>query len=253
MKVSKICIFLFLSFLVLIVIFFGIIAIYYIHEINIARLQTPELIDTVWKRYGKQLLLTDLSIEQRSLLLAVEDPAFMRHHGVDLSTPGAGMTTITQGLVKLLYFPNGFRPGVEKIRQTLIAQYALNQLVSKNDQLLLLLNISYLGTEDGKAIYGYANAAKTYFRKNFSALSNEEFLSLVAMNIGPDTYKLGTHAHDIRMKSIHAYLSGKIKPASLLDVEYNGKKHGSLSEELLMSFLRILTDSNPNNAGLSHD
>lgn len=103
---------------------------YYVNEVRVARRETPALVQAAWKRYGMKLGLADLSSERRTMLLAVEDPSFMHHHGVDLATPGAGMTTITQGLVKLLYFPDGFRPGIAKIRQTLIAQYALNSLVS---------------------------------------------------------------------------------------------------------------------------
>ena len=61
------------------------------------------------------------------------------HHGVDLEEPGARMTTLTQGLVKLLYYPNGFKQGVAKLRQSLIAKYALNSIITKDDQLLLFL------------------------------------------------------------------------------------------------------------------
>ena len=155
------------------------------------------------------------------------------------------MTTITQGLVKLLYFPNGFRPGIAKIRQTLIAQYVLDSLVSKDDQLLLFLNIVYLGHKDDKAVHGFTNAARVYFDKEFAVLTNEEFLSLTAMFIGPNTFKPGTPAHDERMQRIHAYLSGKCQPAGLLDVEYKGKRHGTPSEEALMALLRIITDARP--------
>jgi len=43
-------------------------------------------------------------------------------------------------LVKLLYFPDGFQKGIAKVRQTLIARYAFDALVSKEEQLALLLN-----------------------------------------------------------------------------------------------------------------
>jgi membrane carboxypeptidase/penicillin-binding protein PbpC len=218
---------------------------YYFNEVHVARLQTPGLIAAAWSRYGMQLTLADLSSERRAMLLAVEDPTFMRHHGVDLETPGVGMTTITQGLVKLIYFPDGFHPGIAKICQTLIAQYVLDSLVSKDDQLLLFLNIAYLGHKDGKTVHGYANGARTYFGKEFAALTDEEFLSLVAMLIGPNAFKPGTPAHDERMQRIHAYLSGKYEPAGLLDVEYNGKRHGTPAEEALMLLLRIITDARP--------
>lgn len=220
-------------------------AAYYANEIRVARVATPSLVAETLARFGPQLKLTDLSKDRQAMLLAIEDPAFIRHHGVDLETPGAGMTTITQGLVKLIYFPDGFKQGVAKVRQTLIAQHALDPLVSKNDQIQLFLNICYLGSKNGQPIHGYAAAAQAYFGKSFAELTDEEFLSLVAMHIAPDSLKPGTPENMLRVQRIHAYLSGKYQPVSLLDVDYNGKQHGTLAEEALMSFLRLITDAKP--------
>lgn len=179
------------------------------------------------------------------MLLGVEDPTFARHHGVDLETPGAGMTTLTQGLVKLLYFPNGFQQGIAKIRQTLIAQYALDAIVSKNDQLLLFLNICYLGHENGQAVYGYANGARVYYGKEFSGITDDEFLSLVAMHIEPNGLKPKSAANMARVTRIKRYLSGQYRPAGLLDVDYNGKQRGTLAEEVLMALLRLVVNAQP--------
>ncbi|WP_431097195.1 transglycosylase domain-containing protein [Polaromonas aquatica] len=222
---------------------------YYANEVRAARGATPSLVSEAGKRFGAQLKLTDLSKERQAILLAVEDPAFTRHHGVDLETSGAGMTTITQALVKLIYFPEGFKQGIAKIRQTLIAQYALDSLLSKNDQMQLFLNICYLGSKNGQPVHGYAAGAQAYFGKNFAELTDEEFLSLVAMHIAPDSLKPGTPENTQRVQRIHAYLSGKYQPASLLDVDYNGKQRGTLAEEALMSFLRLITDARPGHAG----
>lgn len=134
---------------------------YYANEVRVARRDTPALVQEAWQRHGRHLTLSALSLHKRSILLAVEDPAFFRHHGVDLDTPGAGMTTITQGLVKLLYFPGGFKQGIAKIRQTLIAQYALDALVPKDEQLALLLNMAYMGSREGKPVHGFAHAARS--------------------------------------------------------------------------------------------
>ena len=221
------------------------VAIYYVNEVRLARRETQALFESAIARYGAQLSLSDLSPERKAALLAVEDPTFTRHHGVDLATPGAGMTTLTQGLVKLLYFPNGFHPGIAKIRQAVIAQYAFDAMVSKEDQLLLFLNICYLGNENGLEIHGYANAAKIYFGKEFSAITEDEFLSLVAMHIGPNAFKPGTSANAERVKRIKMYLSGKYQPAGVLDVDYKGKQHGTLAEEALMAFLRLVTNARP--------
>jgi membrane peptidoglycan carboxypeptidase len=218
---------------------------HYANEVRVARKSTPALVQEAWRRYGRHLTLSDLSLHRRSVLLAVEDPAFFRHHGVDLETPGAGMTTITQGLVKLLYFPGGFKQGIAKVRQTLIAQYALDALVSKDEQLELLLNMAYMGSRDGKPVHGFAEAAQSHFGKDFRALSDAEFQSLVAMLIAPNHLSPGTHAHAERMRHIDAYLSGAYRPTSVLDVEYDGKARGSAGEEVLMAVLRLITDAKP--------
>ncbi len=219
--------------------------VYYANEVRVARSDTPALVAAASSRYGTQLKLADLPAQRLNMLLAVEDPAFMRHHGVDLTTPGAGMTTITQGLVKILYFPEGFDPGIDKIRQTLIAQYALSALVSKEDQLALFLNAAYLGNKDGKPVHGYAQGARSYFGKEFAALSDTEFISLVAMLIGPNYFKPGTPAHDERVKLVQAYLAGRYQPDGLLDVEYKGKPQGTPAQEALIALLRMVTDARP--------
>jgi monofunctional glycosyltransferase len=218
---------------------------YYINEIRQARQETTQLISAAISEYGETLAIADLSKERETILLAIEDPAFRYHRGVDLSTPGAGMTTITQGMVKLLYFPDGFKQGIAKIRQTLIAQYAFDSLVSKDDQFNLFLNMTYFGNKNGKPIYGLENAAKAYYDKKYIALTDYEFLTLIAMLINPNKLKPGTKANKERVKRINQYLSGDYKPKAVLDFDYNNRKHGGLAEEALMIFLRLITDANP--------
>ena len=220
-------------------------SLYYFNEIRLARRDTKVLFESALKKYGTELKLSDLSSIQKKMLISVEDPQFLCHHGVDHETPGAGMTTLTQGLVKLIYFPEGFQQGIAKVRQTLIAQYALDEIVSKEDQLLLFLNICYLGNKGGQEIHGYSNAAKAYFSKDFSKLSDDEFLSLVAMHIRPNDLKPDSEANIERVTRIKSYLSGEYKPVSVLDVDYNGKQNGTLSEELFMAFLRLIVNANP--------
>lgn len=220
-------------------------AVYYANEVRMARNDTLALVATASSRYGAQLKLTDVTVQRKDILLAVEDPTFMRHHGVDLVTPGAGMTTITQGLVKLVYFAEGFEPGISKIRQTLVAQYALNALVTKEDQLTLFLNIAYFGDKNAKPVHGFANAARSYFAKEFATLSDAEFTSLVAMLIGPNYFKPGTPAHDERLRLVQAYLAGRYQPDGLLDVEYKGKSRGTPAQEALIAGLRLVTDARP--------
>lgn len=218
---------------------------YYLNEVRIARAETPRLLAQAWQRHGKLVTLRDLNSRQLDFLLAVEDPAFFDHRGVDLSTPGAGMTTISQGLVKLLYFPDGFHQGVAKIRQTLIAQYAFDASVSKHEQLELFLNAAYMGSSSEGSVYGFPAAAKRYFSKQFADLSEDEFKSLVAMVIAPNVYVPGTAQHAARMARIHAYVSGTYHPLCVLDTEYDGKTRGTPVEEAFMVLLRLIVDASP--------
>lgn len=176
---------------------------------------------------ARQLLATppvltaeSLSPEQLRILLRVEDPAFFSHHGLDLRTPGAGMTTITQGLVKFLYFPH-FRPGLAKIRQSLLA-VGFDARIDKRTQLALLLNAEYLGTHDGRDVHGFENAARVYFDTDFRSLSREQFLSLVAMCIGPDGFNVATRPAENRERvaRIERLLAGRCRAAGWLDVYY---------------------------------
>lgn len=219
---------------------------YYVHEVRKARSETPELIAAALELHGYEVDLKQLGEERERLLLQVQDPAFRRHRGVDLATPGAGMTTLTQSLVKQLYFPEGFKQGIAKIRQTLIAQYALDDMVSKDEQLELFLNIAYFGHQDGRPVHGFADASRTYFDKKLEELTDEEFLSLVAMLINPNALKPRTVANRERAERIQRYIAGEYTPMSLMDVEYRSMGSGpDWKAKSLMTLLRSITDARP--------
>ncbi|MBK1884498.1 transglycosylase domain-containing protein [Luteolibacter pohnpeiensis] len=222
---------------------------YYKHEIDVAKRKTPNLVaatlDDVKQRRAF-IHLEEVTPRQLELILAVEDPSFRIHHGVDFSTPGAGWTTITQGLSKLLYFPEGFEPGFKKIQQTLLAEYALDATVSKDDQLELYLNITYLGSKDGRTIAGYEDAARSYFGKSFGALTEREFISLLGMTVSPNKLKPGTPANEERISRIQTFLNGDYTPVDLMDVTYDGKgQNNGASGKSLLLFLKALTRDSP--------
>jgi membrane carboxypeptidase/penicillin-binding protein len=180
-----------------------------------------------------RLDMTDLSQRQINILLAVEDPGFYNHNGIDLSTPGAGITTITQGLVKKLYFKQ-FKPGIAKIRQTLIAVCALDSIIPKNDQLSLFINIMYLGNVDGEHAVGFGKAAQLYYGKPFQSLTEDEYISLVAVVIAPKTFHIKNHPdwNAERVARIKALIAGEYKPRGLMDLYY-----GALPPEVINSGL----------------
>lgn len=153
-------------------------------------------------------------------LLQVEDPAFMTHVGVDFSTAGAGMTTLTQGLVKIHYFEQ-FRPGLAKYKQTILA-LVMDSRLTKRQQLLLFLNTARLGHRNGEPVRGFNQAARVWFDRPFEELSNEQYLMLVAMLVGPARYNPGDGVVALtdRVHRIRRLLAGQCKPAGLMDVYY---------------------------------
>jgi membrane carboxypeptidase/penicillin-binding protein len=157
------------------------------------------------------------------MLLAVEDPSFFRHRGVDFSTAGQGMTTMTQSLAKFLYFDR-FTPGFAKLELMLIARFALEPSTSKREQLEIFFNHARFGRFKGRQVKGFAAAARSFYGKPLEQLSDREYLSLVAMLVAPNRLDPVRHprANEERTRRIIALLRGLCRPEGLRDVYYEG-------------------------------
>jgi membrane carboxypeptidase/penicillin-binding protein len=203
------------------------LSIYLISDIFIARKNTPILIKQVSEQDSMNLKLSDFSEHQLQVLLNVEDPNFYQHKGVDIKTPGAGWTTITQALVKIYYFNRNFKPGFlrfNKIRQTLIARFVYNSKIPKKDQLKLFINEVYFGGFEGKSIYGFNEAAKIYHNKPFKKLNEDEYISLVATLVAPNKYSPNQTENADRVRRIKRLISGECQPVDFKDVFLEGCK-----------------------------
>ena len=184
-----------------------------------AKMRTPGIIAAHAERRVK---LADVGKRRLAMLLRVEDPGFFRHRGVDFSSPGQGATTMTQGLVKRLYFDGQFKPGFAKIEQSLIARFVLDPAVAKRDQLEIFLNVASFGRIRGQPVIGFDAAAQTFYGRPLNRLTDREFLSLVAMLIGPNALDPIQHPAEnaARVARIEKMLSGRCKPEGLGDVNY---------------------------------
>ena len=96
-----------------------------------ASARTPAIISA---QRNRPVTLAQIGERRLSILLKVEDPSFFGHRGVDFATPGQGRTTLTQALVKRLYFDGGFKPGFAKIEQSLIARFVLRLILRQKSQ-----------------------------------------------------------------------------------------------------------------------
>ncbi len=183
-----------------------------------ARARTDEALQSVRTR---EIPLSAIPERRIRMLLAVEDPGFHRHRGIDFATPGQGMTTLTQSLAKFLYFER-FTPGIAKLELMLVARFALDPAVSKDEQLEIFINHARLGSRRGRPVIGFADAARTFYGRELHQLSDREYLTLVAMLIAPGRLDPVRHrsANAERTNRIEALLAGRCRPRGLRDVHY---------------------------------
>ena len=169
-----------------------------------------------------------LGLARRDMLLAVEDPAFDAHVGVDFTTPGAGITTITQSLAKRMGFDE-YRPGLAKIRQTGYA-LGLERRLTKPQILALFLDTAEMGRgPDGDWITGFFAASEAHFGAGPAEIEEAAFLSLVAVLIAPGTLSISppNPALTERLARIEALLAGVCVPSGHDDVWLEGCAGGA--------------------------
>ena len=170
----------------------------------------------------RTLTLNKIPKDWVDILIKIEDPNFYKHDGIDFQTPGAGLTTITQGLTKKMYFEE-FKPGFEKIEQSLIARFVVNEKFTKDEQLAIFFNIAYLGHFEGRKVTGFTEASQIYFNSEFEQLSRDQFLSLIAMLVAPNSLNVKNNPKENaeRVKRVIKVLEGTYLPNSLTDIYYD--------------------------------
>jgi membrane peptidoglycan carboxypeptidase len=187
-----------------------------------ARAQTPHLIAAINQRADPEI--ARLPPERIAMLLAVEDPTFWTNDGTDFFSLGAGKTTLTQSLGKGLYFPNGFHPGFPKIELILIAKFATTPLAAKRDILRAAMATYYFSHDEKGDVVGFAEAARRYFGRPLSALSDDQYLALVAMLRAPNATDPKRHpaANAERVSRIRRLLAHACVPLGAGDDELKG-------------------------------
>jgi hypothetical protein len=155
-------------------------------------------------------------------LLAVEDPGFSRHGGVDFASSGAGMTTLTQSLGKRLGFDR-FRPGIRKIRLIGYASGLERTLRERADR-RFIPRCGGDGTGPSGWMTGFYEASQTIYRRPPSALGDREFFSLVAVLIAPRRFDLRRPdaALSERVDRIERLARGHCRPTGVRDVWLEG-------------------------------
>jgi hypothetical protein len=164
----------------------------------------------------------DLGAERLRQLIVVQDPGYMHHAGIDLTTDGAGLTTVSQSLSKRLGFDE-FRPGIGKIRQTGFA-FGLESQLTKEQILALWLDTVEMGRGPDGWMTGFFQASRTIYSQAPAELSDQEYLRLLAVLIAPGKYRLleGGRSLDDRVSRIARLISGSCRPEGQRDVWLDG-------------------------------
>lgn len=164
-----------------------------------------------------------LAPERVEAILRVEDPTFRTNKGIDLVSPGAGMTTLSQSLGKQLFFDD-FEPGLAKGELMALTRFALYPEVDKERVLKAVLASVYLGTKRGRPVIGLADGAQSWFGTPLHQLSDRQFRELQAMILAPDSLKPGRDDAGRRARAarIDRLLAGRCQPSGLRDVELAG-------------------------------
>lgn len=127
------------------------------------------------------------------LLLLLEDVNFYKHHGVrPRAIKGSirinfhqkkivtGGSTITQQLMKNLYFSSFKKSYLRKIAEALLALWT-EIVLTKEEILSLYINIIYFGN----GIYGAPDAARFYFNKEISDLTMNQMFLMASIPTAP--------------------------------------------------------------------
>ncbi|PKK88037.1 MAG: hypothetical protein CVV64_20515 [Candidatus Wallbacteria bacterium HGW-Wallbacteria-1] len=209
--------------LIFLIFLISITFLYYTIEIVAAKKDIPELLNKYRSKDIIKFDISNLSKRQIDILLKVQDPGFYNHKGVDFQTPGNGLTTISQSIVKKMFFEN-FKPGIQKIKQTLIAKFVVHPLISKTEQLNIFINTCWFE----KDCVGIGSAARYYYNKNISDLTDDEYISIIAMISSPVAFNIlkRPESNKERVRRIKLLMEGKYKPKGLMDQFY-----GCLSED----------------------
>lgn len=174
------------------------------HPINSVEIydNNDKLVCAINREENHELVpLNKISLSMQQAALAAEDRRFFSHHGLSLTGMFRAMfanmhaghvveggSTITQQLVKNLFFCRGERTLVRKIAEAVVA-YQIESRFTKPQILCMYLNQIYFGN----GAHGIDQAAKHYFGKTPAYLDIHEAAFLAGLIRAPSV--LGTFTH----------------------------------------------------------
>lgn len=150
-------------------------------------------------RSQNPVALSDIPVNIRQAVMAIEDVGFLEHPGVSLKSilrallkdiqagkKAQGGSTITQQLMKNLYFSRQ-KSWWRKIQEAVFAVVTETRH-SKEDILEAYLNEVYMGQWSTQEIHGVSEGARFYFNQSVSTLNLSQAASLAALIQSPNAH-----------------------------------------------------------------
>ncbi|VWX51861.1 transglycosylase domain-containing protein [Novosphingobium sp. 9U] len=183
---------------------------------------SPHLIRLADKLIARGQSGEGLGPDRQAMLLAVVDPGFAARQGVDMDTPGGGMTAITRSLAQRLDF-DGFYPGVARIRHRAYAR-GLDERLSKRQIFALWLETVEMGRASDGWMKGFFMASRVVYNRPPAKLTDRQFLRLVAVVAAPTKFRLEGRdpALDERVDRVERLLAGTCARANAGDFWLKG-------------------------------
>lgn len=195
-KVLKRILIIFAAIIALLIIIAGIFAIKGAVMWNAARERSPIEQTVTRLRSGENFIgYDDLPEFYINAVISTEDRKFETHNGVKLSSIirallydvrtlsfDQGGSTITQQVAKNIWFTQEKR--IERKFAELYAAFSLEKALTKREIFELYVNSIYFGS----GYYGIADAARGYFNKDVSELSDYECAMLAGLPNAPSAY-----------------------------------------------------------------
>lgn len=178
-----------------------------------------------------------LSPRQLAILLKIEDPTFLTHHGLSLAN-GQGVATISSAVARELFLYDAPMTGLSGAMQRIyravfecckkfdlgrdMMALVLDASASKERQLAIYAATVYMGRHEGRQVRGLAAAAHAYLGKPLVAVDDDEMAGLVAMIKAPNEFHpvRNRDAYQLRLERVRAVLAGRCRPNGWLDTTY---------------------------------
>ena len=178
-----------------------------------------------------------LSPRQQVIVLQIEDPTFLAHHGLS-SADGQGLTTVSSALVRDMLVTRDGLTGIQGLFQDVyrgvfncckridigrdVMALAVDARLPKAVQLQLYATNVYMGTMQGVQVRGLHRASQAYFGKPLDQLPEADFIGLVGMIKAPNEFHPVAHpeAYALRRRNVASVVSGACQAHGWFDTSY---------------------------------